>query len=277
MMNIRALMIEHAHPDSVTAPVGPRSTLIQRVTDFFRTESRWLINMSSWFFILISGGLMLWVATVMLLNPHEEIRLFSLELDGAIMGPWGLTYLGLGGLALALFQLSLVSTGALFTLIPSQRIRRAGHVALVGWSMLWFLNLLYFAIAGGDGAVLSAVVMGIFASSMTARAALDWTRPGLRPSDLVPSYRDRVDQLSDYAQNLFVVDDESKEEDRKRQEKDGVPWKRGVARVRQLPWTRWARQTGSTAKRGVVATGRLASRGWTRLRDGRTKKTDVAA
>ena len=270
-------MIEHAHHDSVSAPAEPRSSMIQRVSDFFRTESRWLINMSSWFFVLLSGGLMMWVSTMMLIQPHEEIRLFSLQLDGAIIGPWGLTYLGLGGLALALFQLSVVSTGALFTLIPSRRIRRAGHVALVGWSALWFGNLMYFALAGGEGAMLSAVVMGIFASTITARAALEWNRPSLRGRDLIPSYRDRVDQLSDYAQNLFVVDDDVKESDRERIAEKGTPWQKGVRRVRTLPWKRWCRSSVDATRRGAAASGRLVSRGVARLRDGRSKKTDAAA
>lgn len=136
-------------------------------------------SLSTWAFVAGSLGALAWVVGTKWASPAGTTTIFAAHVGELELNAWGLTYIGMAGVVLAVFQALLVIVCASFTLIPQRDVvgmgaRRVGHVVLIGWAMLWLTNLAALATMDRQGpwlwmtAAMAAITIGVVARSWQA-------------------------------------------------------------------------------------------------------------
>ncbi|MHC5022917.1 MAG: hypothetical protein ACYTGG_03250 [Planctomycetota bacterium] len=140
----------------------------------------------AWFFVVVSLLHLAWVVGAKLDSPGGATKLYHTVVDGVSYDALGLTYHGPAGIVQAVFQAAIVFLAATVTLLPwrgprTVRLRRLGHVALVGWSGLWAANLLWLtSIDGQLDSVSQSSIMCVLLGCTVYRAVLGWSPPSAR-------------------------------------------------------------------------------------------------
>lgn len=140
----------------------------------------------AWFFIVVSLIHLVAAIAVKWQEPSGVFKLYHTVVDGrSYDAPW-LCYDGTVGLVIALLQATVVAAAAVATRLPWRRtlaLRRAGHVALLGWSALWAADLLWLASIDGQlGTIAQAALLGVLFACTGARAAMGWKKGSLPSS-----------------------------------------------------------------------------------------------
>ncbi len=141
----------------------------------------------AWFFIVVSLVHLVGAIAVKWQEPAGVFKLYHTVVGGrSYDAPW-LTYDGTVGLVIALFQATVVAAAAAVTAtrMPGSRMltwRRAGHVALLGWSALWATDLVWLASIDGQlNTIAQAALLCVLLTCTGARAAIGWRGPAPGP------------------------------------------------------------------------------------------------
>lgn len=138
----------------------------------------------AWFFIVVSLIQVIAAAAIMWQDSRGFKLVHSIVGDRSYDAPF-LTYHGTTGLLLALFQAAAVALAAAFSVLPWPRtlaLRRAGHVALVGWSGLWAADLIWLAsIDGRWDSIAQAILLCVLLLCTGLRAVAGWNTNAVVP------------------------------------------------------------------------------------------------
>lgn len=154
--------------------------MLARITPS-RATVRGLAIGGAWFFIGVSLLHLLWAVIVKFGGTGGTFKLYHTVVDGVSYDAWALTYTGVLGLLLALVQTMGVTGAAVASTFRRRRLlrwRRAGHVVLVGWSLLWALNLVRLALIDHEWiSFAQAALLCLLAGCTGYRAVIGWS-PG---------------------------------------------------------------------------------------------------
>lgn len=132
------------------------------------------MTVSSWVERILGFLATLWVAYTLfallryggavVLDPSTTSRIMGVRNGDELFSAVGLTYHGVGGALLVLFEVALVAASALAARFSTGGRRIAGLLVLVGWSGLWLGNALWLRSLGwqhGADTVALAVAVAV--------------------------------------------------------------------------------------------------------------------
>jgi hypothetical protein len=150
---------------------------IARVIAPFRV----FLSAGAWFFIVLSFFMVMAAAAVKWEEPQGTYKLYHTVVDGHSRDAWGLTYTGVPGLLAAILEASVVASAALGSCLRAPRLlrlRRAAHLALLGWAVLWAWNLLWLTSIDHEvDSAAQAALMCVLLGCTGGRALLGWSPP----------------------------------------------------------------------------------------------------
>lgn len=168
----------------------------------------------AWFFIVASVLHLAWVIGVKIPDPGGVTKLYHTVVDGVSYDAWGLTYDGTPGLLQALLQLVVVGAATFATVLPSRwrplrKMRRVGHVVLIGWAGWWALNLLWLTSVDMQlDSVLQSGLLSALLGCTIWRAICGWTAESPARPISGPGVRDAGDEDGEPASDMDALERE---------------------------------------------------------------------
>ncbi len=107
----------------------------------------------------------------------------STTVDDTKYNAFGLSYQGLAGTIWLWFQAVVVMGAIVLSTLPANRLRRLGHLVLIGWAGLWLANAIWLSMLDGGSFIwLWGTVFGAFFLATVVRGVRGWAGRSPRPS-----------------------------------------------------------------------------------------------
>ena len=159
--------------------------MIRRIPMPSRPTLRRFAIGAAWFFIVVSLAHLVFAVGVKFSEPSGTFKMYHAVVGDHSYDALGLTYTGIFGLLLAMFQTSVVAAAAVASTLPwprTLRWRRIGHVVLMSWVGLWALNFIWLAgVDPGLNSFAQAAMACLLAACTAYRALAGWS-PGKKAS-----------------------------------------------------------------------------------------------
>ena len=135
-------------------------------------------SVGAWVFALGTLAMLVVVAWSRWPGTDSTSHIMSVTVDGEVYAGLGFRYVGIPGTVLVLAEALYLAAGIIMSVLPRNRLRRVGHVALLAWAGLWLGNAINIAQLGGFIWVVWIGLLGLFFLCTLLRAARGWTTGG---------------------------------------------------------------------------------------------------
>jgi hypothetical protein len=130
----------------------------------------------AWIFALGTLATLVFIAAVRWPGTDNISHIMGVSVNGETYAGLGFRYDGIPGTVLVLVEALYVASAIVLSIMPRNRLRRIGHVMLVGWAGLWLGNAVNIArLGGGAITVVWIGLLGLLLLCTLLRAARGWT------------------------------------------------------------------------------------------------------